>query len=210
MSFQRVGFGLVAAVALVACGGDEGSNDGNMPTGTAAAPATQGTGGTTATQTGASTAAGTGATEMPMLMCPADQGITSCGGAACAPVEANLAMICIQTCCTDTGACGQFNAASGEACRDVSGGSGHQCPDEMILGSSVPGCCVDGSNSCGVLDLTGLLGGGCIERSMAAIVAPGITALNCDGTTPPPPETGAAGAGAAGAGAAGAAAGAGG
>ena len=56
------------------------------------------------------------------------------------------------------------------------------CPDEMILTTPVPGCCVEGGNECGVVDVTNLLGGGCQPRSMLTTFIPTIMPLNCDGT----------------------------
>jgi hypothetical protein len=142
--------------------------------------------------------------------CPEVQSPASCGGTSCAPIDEQAALICTRGCCTPEGACGTFNAAQGTACVDASGGEGHACPMETVLNASVPGCCFEGSNLCGVLDITGLIGraagadaNNCVLRANVSVVS--LAPLSCDGS----PVDGAGSAGAGGSAAAGAGGGAG-
>ncbi len=146
--------------------------------------------------------------------CPPDESPSSCGGVACAPVDPQAALLCTQGCCTAQGTCGTFNPNLGTECVDVSGGEGHACPMETVFGAYVPGCCYEGMDSCGVLDVTGLLGaaaGGdannCVLRTNVPLA--GLEALRCDGT-PAPPPAGAGGSASTGAGGGGQMAGSGG
>jgi hypothetical protein len=154
-------------------------------------------GGTT-TGTG-DTAGAAGAGAMPMI-CGEQMDTTACG--PCPEVAANLAMICVQACCTADGQCGTLNnnaALPGTCAPPIENNS--MCPNEVILGTDVPGCCVEGTNTCGVVDLIGIAGGGCVDRAQASVLSP-LAPLNCDGT-PVMMTGGTAGAGAAGSGAAG-------
>jgi hypothetical protein len=119
--------------------------------------------------------------------CPEDEGPVTCDGITCPQVDAQAATLCTQSCCTDMGACGTFNASVGTACVDASGGDGHSCPMATVFGAQVPGCCFAGSNSCGVLDVTGVLGGSagaddnnCVLRSRIPLST--LEPLNCDGS----------------------------
>jgi hypothetical protein len=58
---------------------------------------------------------------------------------------------------------------------------------ETVLGASVPGCCFAGSNVCGVLDVTGLIGqaagadaNNCVSRANVRVAA--LAPLSCDGS----------------------------
>jgi hypothetical protein len=94
----------------------------------------------------------------------------------------------------------------GTACVDVSGGEDHLCPMETVLGANVPGCCFEGSNLCGVLDVTGLIGqaagadaNNCVLRANVSVAS--LAPRSCDGSpVDGAPSGGAGGSTAAGAG----------
>jgi hypothetical protein len=72
---------------------------------------------------------------------------------------------------------------------------------ETVFGANVPGCCFEGSNLCGVLDVTGLIGqaagadaNNCVLRANVSVTS--LAPLSCDGS----PVDGAPSAGAGGAG----------
>jgi hypothetical protein len=80
---------------------------------------------------------------------------------------------------------------------------------ETVLGANVPGCCFEGSNLCGVLDVTGLIGqaagadaNNCVLRANVRVVA--LAPRSCDGSPVDGVSSGGAG-GSAGAGAGGSA-----
>lgn len=170
-------------LVLSACGEDKKDDNGG------GSGAGAGTTGAVAGTTGS--AAGTTGGVAGSTSCPADPGITMCGGAACPPIGA-LAMACVQNCCTTDGKCGTLNAAAGSACM-AAAVNDTLCPNETILGNMATGCCVPNTNQCGVVDtLTG--SGSCIARESVPLAS--LASANCDGTTP----TGTAGAGGAGTG----------
>jgi hypothetical protein len=181
------------AVAL-GCG-SKAKNGAMGAVGTGGTSPGTGTGGSTGTG-GAAVGTGTGSggtgTGGAGMLCPAGT-VTSCGGQACPAIAANLAMICVQSCCTADMKCGQHNAITNSACMDSSAIPAGMCPSEMIFGQMVAACCVPNTNTCGILDATGLAGGGCIARSMVPAQLGALAPKNCDGTTPP---AGMAGAGA--------------
>ena len=79
---------------------------------------------------------------------------------------------------------------------------------ESVLGANVPGCCFEGSNLCGVLDVTGLIGqaagadaSNCVLRANVTLAS--LAPMSCDGS----PVDGAANGGGAGGSAAGSAGG---
>jgi hypothetical protein len=191
-------------IAASACGSTEASSGNMDATGNAGVtgtnPAPVGAAGATGTPTWtAGTAAGAPAmgaagTGMPQFMCPDDPGITSCGAESCPAVSEQLTRICTQTCCTADMRCGTHNAALDTECTPPFTND-TMCPDEMIAGTMVAGCCVEGTNSCGIFDP--VLGMGCLARDdfrlrLIAQLAP----MNCDGT--PVMSGGDAGTGAAG------------
>jgi hypothetical protein len=58
---------------------------------------------------------------------------------------------------------------------------------ETVFGANVPGCCFEGSNQCGVLDVTGLIGqaagadaNNCVLRANVSVVS--LAPLSCDGS----------------------------
>jgi hypothetical protein len=140
---------------------------------------------------GAGGAAGGGAGGAPNL-CPADPGVMTCGSETCSEVEPSLASICVQNCCTSDMKCGTHNALRSMGCVpelvDES-----MCPTATVFGMEVPGCCVPNDTLCGVQDVSGLFGGGCVPRCSVAALSPGVTNVNCDGT--PAGECAAAGSG---------------
>jgi hypothetical protein len=172
-----------------ACGG--GDAQVVEPGGGAGASGAGGSSGTQEEMTAGGTSGATGDDDAGAgpLQCPEDQSPASCGGNACAAVAANLALACVQGCCTAGGTCGTFNAAAEGPCLDVSGGSGHMCPSATVFDTDVPGCCVEGGNACGVVDLTGILaafaGGdsqGCVPRTAVPPMIAELEPLSCDGT----------------------------
>lgn len=148
--------------------GGSGGVAGTMATGTG------GTAGTTGTA-GAAGAAGM------MGLCPADPGTTMCGTAACPMVPASLSAICVQTCCTATSECGTKNAAMAAECAAPVGNT-TMCPNEMIMGNMVSGCCMPNSNECGIVNIIGDMS--CVPRTspVLAIFGAMLEAKNCDGT----------------------------
>jgi hypothetical protein len=125
-------------------------------------------------------ATGTGGTAGTMAsLCPTDPGITMCGTETCPPVSAGLATACVQTCCTADNACGTGNALMAGMCvAPVMNTS--MCPDESIMGSMVPGCCVEGGNECGIINL--LTDMSCIGRASVPPFLATLAPMNCDGT----------------------------
>src|SRR5688572_14449679 len=175
----------------VAAGGAHGCGAGDG--GSGAESAGGGAGGTSAGGASAVAPGSSGTTSTgvggnsPFGSCPGDQSPASCGGAPCAPIDEQAALLCTQGCCTLEGTCGTFNALRGTACVDVSGGDDHACPTETVFGANVPGCCFEGSNQCGVLDVTGLIGqaagadaNNCVLRANVSVVS--LAPLSCDGS----------------------------
>jgi hypothetical protein len=197
-TWTRVLLTAAAAAAHACAGGDDGSGG--------AEGAAAGAGGSAAGR--APSAAGTsGATATAMQTnplfgsCPEDRSPVSCGGTSCAPIDEQATLICTQGCCTPEGTCGTFNAAQGTACVDASGGGGHVCPMETVLGANVPGCCVEGTNLCGVLDITGVIGRAagadaknCVLRANVSLLS--LAPSSCDGSPVDGASNGGAGGGA--------------
>jgi hypothetical protein len=107
----------------------------------------------------------------------------TCGSETCAEVEPSLAAICVQNCCTSDMKCGTHNAIGPTACMpklvDES-----MCPTTTVFGMAVAGCCVPDQTLCGVQDVSGLFGGGCVPRCSLAAFQSGITNVNCADGTP--------------------------
>ncbi|MDD9935008.1 MAG: hypothetical protein OXT09_15460 [Myxococcales bacterium] len=107
----------------------------------------------------------------------------------CPMVASTLALAGVTACCTPTDTCGTVNmtlGGAGAACMEMTVNT-TMCPDEVIMGNNVPGCCIMETNACGVTDiLTG--SGSCVARDdpLLSVLAQ-LTPINCDGTTPPPP-----------------------
>jgi hypothetical protein len=115
--------------------------------------------------------------------CPADPGITMCGSETCGAVDPTLAMGCYQTCCTTDMKCGTTNPLLMTPCNVVTENTS-MCPNEMIQGMMVPGCCVDeATNECGIMNTLGI-GEPCVGRTSQVLqfIAPGLAPKNCDGT----------------------------
>src|SRR5690349_16022369 len=142
----------VAVVVAMGCGSEE-KPDSNGGTG--------GAGGTGGMSASGGTGGGGGASGMTASggmggmggsggsFCPADPGITMCGATACPAVDPGLSMICVQTCCTDAMACGTRMAAIGGAC-NVPMENNTMCPNETVMGTMVPGCCLMDGMTCGI------------------------------------------------------------
>jgi len=157
---------IMALLTVLGCSSEEGSGDGR-DTGGSGASATGGASGNPAG----------GAGGIPNL-CPEDPGITACGSEICSPVEANLASICVQNCCTSDMKCGTRNAiASTECVAKVTDTA--MCPNVTLFGMQVPGCCVPNETLCGVQDVSGLFGGGCVPRCRLAAISSEITNVSC-------------------------------
>jgi hypothetical protein len=189
----------VAAGGAHGCGAGDGGSGAESTAGGAGGSAA-GTASAVAPGTGGTTSTGAGGNS-PFGSCPGDQSPASCGGDPCAPIDEQAALLCTQGCCTPEGTCGTFNASRGTACVDVSGGEDHVCPMETVFGANVPGCCFEGSNRCGVLDVTGLIGqaagadaSNCVLRDNVSVAS--LAPLSCDGS----PVEGAPSGGAGGAG----------
>lgn len=118
-------------------------------------------------------------------LCPAEPGITECGREACDPVDADLAMLCVQNCCTADTKCGRRNGRiAGATCQPKSADPDPDCTPIMVsVVGMLGGCCMDDGVTCGLQDTTGLFGGGCVSRCMTASLVPDVMALSCDGAT---------------------------
>jgi hypothetical protein len=188
----------------VACGGggDDGGDD-DEGGGGAGMPATSaGTGGSAGSTASGMTGGSGGMGGLgSLIMCPMDPGVSTCGSETCEAVDANLAMICVQNCCTSDMKCGRLNASpvGSKTCAPMVN-EDPDCPAIMVpVVGMVPGCCMDDGMTCGVQDQTGIFGGGCRSRCSAAILSSGIMDISCDGETmkacPAPMGGGSGGAG---------------
>ena len=141
----------------VACGGgDDGGGDkdkaGSGGASAGVGGGSSGAGGSVATGTGGN--GGMGGVGS-LLMCPMDPAIAKCGSETCEPVAANLAMICVQNCCTSDMKCGTLNASPvGTKMCAPKVDEDPDCPAVSILGMNIPGCCMDDKKTCGVQDQT--------------------------------------------------------
>jgi len=107
--------------------------------------------------------------------CPMEPGPAMCGTEACESVAAGL--LCIKTCCTTDNLCGTKNNLNPTCMETVENTS--MCPNETILGQMTPGCCVEGSNDCGIVNV--LTGDPPCYRRQDVPLAP-LSPLHCDGT----------------------------
>jgi hypothetical protein len=169
--------GFIVLVAVMGCTSSDHSKKTSSET-------KEGTSGNAVPMTPGDAGTSTGGTGGSASPCPTDPGIMMCGTEACAPVEATLAQICVQTCCTEDMKCGTLNASpiGSKTCAPKLVDSS-MCPAETILGTSVPGCCADGT-LCGLQDVSGVLGGGCVARCMVSTLVSGIANVNCTDGTP--------------------------
>jgi hypothetical protein len=166
---------LVSLLVVLACSSKDDDDD---KTGGSAGTPAAGVGGDSGSA--GSSAAGGGAGGAANV-CPVDPGIMICGSETCSEIEPSLAAICVQNCCTSDTKCGTHNALRSMGCLpklvDES-----MCPTTTVFGMEVPGCCVPNDTLCGIQDVSGLFGGGCVPRCTAATLSPGVTNVNCDGT----------------------------
>jgi hypothetical protein len=161
---------LSSLLVLLSCSSkDDDDDSGSQRGGSAGAPSGGG--------------AGTGGTGGAANTCPEDPGIMTCGSETCSEVEPSLAAICVRNCCTSDMKCGTQNGIGPTACMpklvDES-----MCPMTTVFGMSVSGCCVPNQTLCGVQDVSGLFGGGCVPRCSLATFQSGITNVNCADGTP--------------------------
>jgi hypothetical protein len=184
----QIAFVLVSFTA-VGCGSTDKAKEGG---GASGAPAASGTGGAAAAVgTGGAPAAVTGGAPAAAPL------ITQCGGTMC-PDNGMLSLL-RPTCCTADMKCGTASMMAPTDCKlPVENTS--KCPNEIIAGTMVPGCCMADMTTCGVVDVTGFLGGGCNTRCMAALLAPTILPASCSdgvpmGECPKPAGTGGMGTG---------------
>lgn len=186
----------VAVALLGGCGGeDEGSENpggtgGGGAGGASGAAGTGGTGGGGTGGTGGGGAGGTGGTGgITIPECPMEPGPAMCGTNACTAVQPGL--LCLKTCCAADGTCGTTNATN-PMC--ISSANTTLCPNEMVGGQAVTGCCVDeATNECGITNIFPI-GPPCVGRTSSTLAMLGtmLDAKNCDGT---PVMGGAGGAG---------------
>ena len=182
MTTKHVLFGLLVVTLMAACGDKKKSDGGTAGTVATTAGTVATTAGTTATTAGTTaTTAGTTATTAGTTAtnCSAEAGPATCGAETCtAPDATSAQLLCAKTCCTTDGKCGTVNSQHADCMLAVVNTS--SCPNEMILGAMATGCCVDGTNTCGVVDTIRNMG--CIARADVPLAT--LPPKNCDGTTP--------------------------